>query len=46
MADVVALSGGKDSTAMALRLAEVEPRDYTYLIGYSETSVEIRNLFS
>lgn len=28
---VVALSGGKDSTAMALRLAEVEPRDYTYI---------------
>lgn len=29
---VVALSGGKDSTALALRLAEVEPRDYTYII--------------
>lgn len=28
---VIALSGGKDSTAMALRLAEVEPRDYTYV---------------
>lgn len=28
---VVALSGGKDSTAMALRLAEVEPRDYIYV---------------
>ncbi len=28
---VVGLSGGKDSTALALRLAEVEPRDYTYL---------------
>lgn len=28
---VVALSGGKDSTAMALRLAEVEPREYTYV---------------
>lgn len=28
---VVALSGGKDSTAMALRLAEVEPRDYMYV---------------
>lgn len=28
---VVALSGGKDSTAMALRLAEVEPRDYRYI---------------
>jgi 3'-phosphoadenosine 5'-phosphosulfate sulfotransferase (PAPS reductase)/FAD synthetase len=31
MMHVVALSGGKDSTAMALRLAEVEPRDYTYV---------------
>jgi hypothetical protein len=29
---VVGLSGGKDSTALALRLLEVEPRDYTYLI--------------
>jgi hypothetical protein len=29
---VVGLSGGKDSTALALRLAEVEPRDYVYLI--------------
>jgi len=29
---IVALSGGKDSTALALRLAEVEPRDYTYVI--------------
>lgn len=29
---VVALSGGKDSTALALRLAEVEPRDYIYVI--------------
>lgn len=28
---VVALSGGKDSTAMALRLSEVEPRDYVYV---------------
>lgn len=28
---IVALSGGKDSTALALRLREVEPRDYTYL---------------
>lgn len=31
MMHVVALSGGKDSTAMALRLAEVAPRDYTYV---------------
>lgn len=29
---VVALSGGKDSTALALHLAEIEPRDYTYVI--------------
>jgi len=29
---VVALSGGKDSTALALRLAEVEPRDYLFVI--------------
>jgi hypothetical protein len=32
MMHVVPVSGGKDSTALALRLAEVEPRDYTYLI--------------
>ena len=32
MTHVVALSGGKDSTALALRLREVEPdRDYTYV---------------
>lgn len=31
MNHIVALSGGKDSTAMALRLAEVEPRDYVYV---------------
>jgi len=29
---VIGLSGGKDSTAMALRLMEVEPRDYTFII--------------
>lgn len=29
--DVVGLSGGKDSTALALRLAEIEPRNYTYI---------------
>lgn len=28
---VVALSGGKDSTALALRLKEVEPREYIYV---------------
>lgn len=31
MRHIVALSGGKDSTAMALRLAEVEPRDYQWV---------------
>lgn len=31
MKKVVALSGGKDSTAMALRLMEVEPGDYEYI---------------
>lgn len=32
MRHVIAISGGKDSVAMALRLAEVEPREYDYLI--------------
>lgn len=31
MTHAIALSGGKDSTALALRLAEVEPRPYAYL---------------
>jgi hypothetical protein len=31
MKHIVGLSGGKDSTAMALRLAEIEPRDYIYI---------------
>lgn len=31
MKHVVALSGGKDSTAMALRLMEVEPREYVFV---------------
>lgn len=31
MKHVVALSGGKDSTAMAIWMAENEPRDYTYI---------------
>lgn len=31
IAHVVALSGGKDSTAMSLRLAEIEPRPYVYV---------------
>jgi phosphoadenosine phosphosulfate reductase family protein len=31
MDHIVALSGGKDSTAMALMLAEIEPREYDYI---------------
>lgn len=31
MKHVVALSGGKDSTALAIALAEREPRDYTFV---------------
>jgi len=31
MKHIVSLSGGKDSTALALRLAECEPREYIYL---------------
>lgn len=30
-AHIVALSGGKDSTALALRLIEIEPRDYLFV---------------
>lgn len=40
---VVALSGGKDSTAMALRLAEVEPRDYVYIC--TPTGDELPEMF-
>lgn len=40
---VVALSGGKDSTAMALRLAEVEPREYTYVC--TPTGDELPEMF-
>jgi hypothetical protein len=40
---VVALSGGKDSTAMALRLAEVEPRDYVYVV--TPTGNELPDMF-
>lgn len=32
MRHIVALSGGKDSTAMALRLSEIEPLDYEFCI--------------
>lgn len=31
MKHIVALSGGKDSTAMSLRLNEIEPREYEYV---------------
>jgi len=40
---VVALSGGKDSTAMALRLAELEPRDYEYVC--TPTGRELPEMF-
>jgi 3'-phosphoadenosine 5'-phosphosulfate sulfotransferase (PAPS reductase)/FAD synthetase len=36
---IVGLSGGKDSTALALRLAEIEPRDYEYICN--ETGNEL-----
>jgi 3'-phosphoadenosine 5'-phosphosulfate sulfotransferase (PAPS reductase)/FAD synthetase len=36
---IVGLSGGKDSTAMALRLAEVEPRPYEFICN--ETGNEL-----
>lgn len=39
MKHVVGLSGGKDSTALALRLAEVEPRDYEFICN--ETGNEL-----
>jgi hypothetical protein len=44
MKHVVALSGGKDSTAMALRLVEAEPRDYTFVC--TPTGNEPRALFA
>jgi 3'-phosphoadenosine 5'-phosphosulfate sulfotransferase (PAPS reductase)/FAD synthetase len=40
---VVALSGGKDSTALALRLAETEPGDYTYVC--TPTGNELPEMF-
>ena len=43
MKRVVALSGGKDSTAMAVRLAEVEPEDYTYVC--TPTGNELPEMF-
>lgn len=44
---IVALSGGKDSTAMALRLAEVEPREYPEKPGLTFASElgELREKF-
>lgn len=44
MKHVVALSGGKDSTAMALLLAELEPRDYEYVI--TPTGNELPEMFA
>jgi hypothetical protein len=41
---VVALSGGKDSTAMALRLREVEPREYIYVC--TPTGNELPEMFA
>ncbi len=40
---IVGLSGGGDSTAMALWLAENEPRDYTYICN--ATGNELPDLF-
>jgi hypothetical protein len=39
MKHIVALSGGKDSSAMALRLQEAEPQDYTFC--YTPTGREL-----
>lgn len=41
---VVGLSGGKDSTAMALWLSENEPRDYTYIC--TPTGDELPEMFA
>ena len=43
MNHIVALSGGKDSTALALRLVEVEPRDYVYVC--TPTGDELPEMF-
>lgn len=40
----MALSGGKDSTALALRLAEIEPREYTYIC--TPTGNELPEMFA
>lgn len=44
MKHVVALSGGKDSTAMALMLAEREPREYEYVC--TPTGDELPEMFA
>jgi 3'-phosphoadenosine 5'-phosphosulfate sulfotransferase (PAPS reductase)/FAD synthetase len=41
---IVCLSGGKDSTAMALRLKEVEPRNYIYIC--TPTGDELPEMYS
>lgn len=41
---VVGLSGGKDSTALALRLVEVEPRDYEFICN--ETGNELPEMLA
>lgn len=43
-AHIVALSGGKDSTAMALRLGEIEPRPYTFVC--TPTGDELPEMFA
>lgn len=44
MLHVIALSGGKDSTALALRLAEAEPRDYVFVC--TPTGNELPEMFA
>jgi 3'-phosphoadenosine 5'-phosphosulfate sulfotransferase (PAPS reductase)/FAD synthetase len=44
MKHIVGLSGGKDSTALALRLMEVEPRDYEYICN--ETGNELPDMLA
>lgn len=44
MKHVVGLSGGKDSTALALRLAEIEPRYYEYICN--ETGNELPDMIA
>lgn len=44
MKHVIALSGGKDSTALALRLSEIEPRDYEYVC--TPTGNELPQMFA